>query len=168
MSKSYLYFYKGKFTTENGLKDALIKDGVVWISRGTFYYYEPASSEEIYYQRDYLRDILFDTLVINKDEYDHFQKWINDKTKEGTLKVRKNCTWYHCEENDGMGTDWDDCLENILWTGDVPIENEEQVIEDYCQTLTEEEFKTFCRLSEVRQSTIAQKWRIEKYAQENR
>ena len=42
----------------------------------------------------------------------------------------------------------------------------EQVIEDYCQTLTEDEFKTFCHLSEARQSTIAQKWRIEKYAQE--
>ena len=88
-----LYFYKGKFLTELGLKRALIKEGRVWVSRGTFYLYE--KTEEYYFEFDTLRDILSDKGVINEEEYNHFQKWINHKKKEGELKVLSDFTFYH-------------------------------------------------------------------------
>lgn len=168
MGKSYLYFYKGKFRTETGLKYALIKDGTVWVSRGNFYCYLPYSDEEIHYTRDYLRDILHENGIITDEEHKHFQKWMNEKVKEGTLSVRKNCTWYHCEANDGMGEEWDTCLESILWEGVTPIETEEQVVEDYCEAITEEQFRIFLKLPECRQEAIARRWRIEKYEKEGK
>lgn len=159
--KSYLYFYKGKFRTEVGLRCALIKDGIIWTSRGTFYLHE--ATDEYYRPFDELRDRLRDRKVITEEEYKHFQKWINDKTKSGEIKVVKNMTWYHCEETDGVGDEWEYILE-ALRDDDFPIETEEEVIENYCdECLDEEQFRIFELLPECRQSAIARKWRIEKY-----
>lgn len=161
--KQDLYFYKGKFLTELGLKRALIKDDRVWVSRGTFYLYE--KTEEYYWHFDTLRDILNDKGVINAEEYAHFQKWINKKEREGEVKVLRNFTFYHCDENDGLGDDWNECLDALRDFGNSDIKTDEEVIEDYCQTLTEEQFHTFLRLPEIRQFTIAKKWAVESYDQ---
>ena len=157
------YFYEGKFHTEEGLKRALIKDGSVWVSRGTFYCYLPYSDEEIYYHFDYLRDILHDNGVINDEEYKHFRKWLNSKEKEGSLSVKRNCTWYHSEETDGMGVDWPECLE-ALRNGFLDIKTDEEIMEEYCdKALTDEQFKVFEKLPECRQFAIARKWKIERF-----
>jgi len=158
-----LYFYKGKILTEIGLKRALIKEGRVWTSRGTFYLYE--QTEEYYFEFDTLRDILSDKGIINAEEYNHFQKWINKKEREGEIKVLRNFTFYHCDENDGLGDDWNECLDALRDYGNGDIKTDEEVIEDYCQTLTEAQFNTFLKLPEVRQFTIAKKWAVESYEQ---
>lgn len=163
-----LYFYEGKFLTELGLKRALIKDGWVWVSRGTFYCYLPASEEQMHYHFDYLRDILYDNDIITEEEFKHFRKWVNVQNKEGKMSIKKNCTWYHCEANDGIGEEWFYCLEGILNDGEPRIETEEQVIEDYCQTLTEEQFHTFLKLSDLKQFKIASKWAIQEYETKNK
>lgn len=156
-----LYFYKGKFYTELGLKRVLIKDGRVWVSRGTFYLYE--KTEEYYWHFDTLRDILNDKGVINAEEYAHFQKWINKKEKEGEVKVLRNFTFFHCDENDGLGDDWNECLDALRDFGNSNIKTDEEVIEDYCQTISEEEFKAFLKLPDLKQFNIASKWAIKTY-----
>lgn len=158
-----IYFYEGKFHTEEGLKRALIKDGNVWISRGTFYCYTPASEEEIFYEFDFLRDNLLEDGFISEEEHKHFRKWLNAKKKEGTLLVRKNCTWYHSEETDGMGVDWPECLE-ALRNGFLDIKTDEEIIEEYCdKALTDEQFEVFSKLPDCRQFAIARKWKLEEW-----
>lgn len=163
-----LYFYKGKFYTELGLKRALAKDGELTFSRGTFYLYEAVF--EYYYKFDYFRDLLHDRKLINDDEYKHFQKWINERVRSGEIKVLRDHTFYHIEANDGVGDDWDYVLEGLRNYGTSEgelIKKDEEVIEDYCQTLTEEQFHLFCLLPDIRQFNIASMWAIGKYQKEH-
>ena len=159
-----LYFYKGNFYTELGLKKALSKDGELWYSRGTFYLYEDVF--EYYYKYDYFRDLLHDRNLITDEEYNHFKKWLNEKIADKEVQVLKNYTFYHIDANDGVGDDWNYVLETLRDWGTSEgerIKTDEEIIEDYCQTLTEEQFQTFLALPDARQFTIAAKWATEEY-----
>jgi len=159
-----LYFYKGKFYTELGLKRALAKDGELTYSRGTFYLYEKYF--EYYYSYNEFRDRLHDYNYITDEEYKHFKKWLNKKVADKEVQVLKNHTFYHCDATDGIGDEWDYILESLRDFGtseENRIQTDEEVIEDYCQTLSEEEFKKFCQLPDLKQFNIASKWAIETY-----
>jgi len=154
------YFYEGKFYTERTLKSALIKDGTIWVSSGSFYYY-PEYNDEVIYQFDILRDILHDNGLITEEEYKHFRKWVNAKIKSGKIDYRPGLTLYHSEYSDNMGYEWDEAFD-ILRNDDV-FETEEEVIENYCNTLSEKEFETFNKLPDSCQLSIAMNWRIKEY-----
>ena len=79
--------------------------------------------------------------------------------------------FYHCDENDGIGTDWWDCLDAVRdcmdrfdpkWPDDF-IENAEYSVEEYCQTLSDKEFEEFETLLEEEQYKLAMRWRIKMY-----
>lgn len=164
-----LYFYKGKFYTDLGLKRVLAKEGELTFSRGTFYLYE--SVFECYYRFDYLRDLLHDYKLITDDEYKHFRKWLNKKIENKEISVLRDYTFYHCDANYNAGGDWNYALEALRNYGTSEgeqIKTDEEIIEDYCQVLTDEQFKTFCKLPEARQSTIASKWAIKEYHEKQR
>lgn len=155
-----LYFYKGKFYTELGLKRVLSKDGHLTYSRGTFYFYEKVS--EYFVNRTYLKDCLTDEMIITPEESKHFQKWLNNKVKNGEIRVLRNYTFYHRENIEGnIGGDWNEALEDLM--DNLDIRTDEQVIEDYCQTLDKKEFYEFLKLSDLKQFNIASKWAIETY-----
>ena len=163
------YFYKGKYRTEEGLKRALIKDGIVTVSPKQNYYCYEAYTEYCY-PYDMMLDYAHDYEWCSEEELKHFRKWLNQKIKNGEITVC-NTAWYHCDENDGIGTEWWDCLEAVKdgmdrfdpkWPDDF-IENAEYSVEEYCQTLTDEEFAKFETLPEEKQYRIAMKWRINMY-----
>ena len=164
------YFYKGKYRTDEGLKRALIKDGIVWTSpKRNYYCYEDFT--EYCYPYDMMLDYAHDYEWCSKEELKHFRSWLNKMIKEGKITVC-NCIFYHCDENDGIGTpEWWDARESILggMFGFDPkypddfIENAEYSVEEYCQTLTDEEFAKFESLPEEKQYKIAMKWRIDEY-----
>lgn len=163
------YFYKGKYRTEEGLKRALIKDGIVTVSpKQNYYCYEEYT--EYCYPYAMMLDYAYYYEWCSEEELKHFRKWLNQKIKNGEIIVC-NTSWYHCDENDGMGTDWWDCLEAVKegrdrfdpkWPDDF-IEEAEWSIEEYCQTLTDEEFAEFKTLPEKKQYRIAMRWRIDIY-----
>ena len=164
-----LYFYKGKFRTENGLKRALIKDDIVDVSAGTFYLLEDVY--EYSYPYGILEDMITDKGVCERKD---FRKWLNKEIKEGRCQVFKNQRFYSSfDYTDNIGTDWWDCLECILdsldrYNPNYPddfIETDEQVIESYAdEALTQEQFDNwFVKLSDEEQFKIASKWRIDMY-----
>lgn len=160
-----IYFYKGKFYTELGLKRVLSKEGRIWYSRGTFYLYK--ANFEYYYDRQYFKDLLHDNDLITDEELKHFQKWINAKVRSGEISVLKGHTFYHCEENDGMGGDWDEALEALkdsYYNKENAIQTDEEIIEEYCdKALTDEQFEVFSKLPDCRQFAIARKWKLEEW-----
>jgi len=167
---SDLYFYKGKYRTDEGLKRALIKDKIVWTSpKQNYYCYEDYT--EYCYPYDMMFDYASDYEWCSKEELKHFRSWLNKMIKEGKITIC-NCMFYHCDENDGIGTcDWWDTREAIMDCMDrldpkYPddfIETSENSVEEYCQTLSEDDFKKFEELSEDKQYKIAMSWRIEMY-----
>lgn len=159
------YFYEGKSYTERTLKSALIKDGTIWVSKGSFYYY-PDFRDEFVYQFDMLRDLLRDNELITDEEYKHFRKWLNAKIKVGKVDYRPDLTLYHSEYSDGIGLEWYEALD-MLKDADI-FETGEEVLEDYCDTLTEEEYEIFSKMSDNYQEAIAMEWKIDKYEKENR
>ena len=164
-----LYFYKGKFRTEEGIKRALIKDGTVDVSPLCNYYAWEAKFE-YYYDFDYLKDICLDRGYITEDDYHHFRKWLNKKIKSGEIK-----TWfgryYSSDYTDNIGFDWwetFECIRNSLdyWNPKYPdefIETDEEVIEAYGDTISNEEWDKLLKLSDEEQFKIAAKWRINEY-----
>lgn len=164
-----LYFYKGKFRTEEGIKRALIKDGIVDVSP-LCNYYAWEDKFEYYYDFEYLRDYCHDYELITDEEYKHFRKFLNEKIKSGEIK-----TWfgryYSSDYTDNIGFDWwetFECIRDSLdyWDPRNPedfIRSLELIIEDYCDTISEEEFKEFEKLSDEEQEKIAMKWQIKKY-----
>lgn len=164
-----LYFYKGKYRTDEGLKRALIKDGIVTVSpKQNYYCYEKYT--EYCYPYYMMQDYASDNEWCSEEELKHFRKWLNTKIRDGEITVC-NTSWYHSDYTDGIGTEWWDCLEAVKdgmdrfdpkWPDDF-IENAEYSVEEYCQTLTEEEFAKFENLPEEKQYRIAMKWRIKVY-----
>lgn len=165
-----LYFYKGKFRTEEGLKRALIKDGRVTTSpKQNYYCYEDFT--EYCYPYDALFDYAHDYEWCTEEELKHFRKWLNSKIKEGKISV-VNASWYHCEENDNLGTtDFWETLEAILdgmWSFDPRypddyIESLEDTINNYVDTISDDEYNSFSQLDDAKQSKIAMAWRIKEY-----
>ena len=165
-----LCFYKGKYRTDEGLKRALIKDKIVWTSpKRNYYEYEDVF--EYCYDFETLRDYVTDYEMCSSDDAKHFRRWLNQKIKEGKIKVL-NTSWYHCDANDGIGTmDWWDTREAIMdcmyrFDSKYPddfIETSENSAEAYCQTLSKEDFERFEKLPEDKQYRIAMRWRIEMY-----
>ena len=164
------YFYKGKYRTYEGLKRALIKDKIVTVSpKQNYYWYEDKT--EFYYPYSMMYDYAHDYEWCSKEELNHFRSWLNKKIEEGKISVL-NTSWYHCEENDNIGTEnfWD-TLQAIMEGMDrfdpkYPddfIETDEQSVEEYCQTLTNEEFNKFQKLPDDNQYRIAMSWRIKCY-----
>ena len=141
-----LYFYKGKFRTDEGLKRALIKDDIVTISPNRAYYLWEEKFE-YYYDYDMLKDYCTDYEYITKEEANNFRKWLNKMVKEGKIEVVHH-QWYHCDENDNIGTeDWWDTREAIIdnmdrwdprWPDDF-IEHVERTVEAYGDTISQEE-----------------------------
>lgn len=170
MKQEDKYFYKGKYRTEEGLKRALIKDKIVTVSpKQNYYLYEDVF--EYCYDFETLRDYVTDYELCTAEEAKHFRKWLNEKIREGKISVLKT-SWYHCEENDNIGTEdfWDTLqaiMENInYFDPKYPedfIETDEQSVEEYCQTLTDEEFNKFEKLPDDKQYRIAMRWRIKCY-----
>ena len=159
-----LYFYKGKIYTELGLKRALIKSDEVWTNTGVFYLY--AKTEEYYWKYSQLKERLRDREIITEDEYKHFRKWLNEQIREGYASFTRKMTFYHCHQNDGVGTDWHDCLETLREFGDSEdnrIKTDEDIIDDYCETLDDDQFAIFSKLPDQRQFNIASKWAIQEY-----
>ena len=166
-----LYFYQGKFRTEEGLKRALIKDGTVWVSKKQNYYWWEKQFE-YYYDFEMLRDYVTDYELCTKEEAKHFRKWLNNKIKEGEITVL-NTMWYHSDATDGIGCcEFWECLDAIRgdayplsYTRDYDyfIETVEQTVEDYGETISEEEWKEFLKLPDAEQEKIAMKWRINDY-----
>ena len=141
MSNADLYFYKGKYRTDEGLMRALIKDGTVNVEYGTFYLLEDVY--EYYYPYYYLEDMITDTGVVDRKG---FRKWLNTQIKYGKCQVLRKHHFYSSDYTDNIGTDWWDCRECILDSLDrydsrYPddfIENAEMSIEEYMnQVLTE-------------------------------
>ena len=167
---SDLYFYKGKYRTEEGLKRALIKDGIIWTSpKRNYYHYIDVF--EYCYSFEMLRDYVTDYGLCSADDAKHFRKWLNQKIKENKIKVI-NTSWYHCDENDGIGEiDWLDTLDSVMDTRSsfdlqYPndfIETSEQSVEEYCQTLNREDLNKFESLSSDKQYKLAMNWRIDMY-----
>ncbi len=165
-----LYFYKGKYRTEEGLKRALIKDGIVTVSpKQNYYCYEDYT--EYCYPYDMMFDYASDYEWCSKEELKHFRSWLNKMIKEGKITVC-NTSWYHSDYTDGIGMiDFWDCLEQIREGMDrfdpkYPddfIETLENSVEEYCQTLSDEEFKEFEKLPEKKQDRIAMNWRTNLY-----
>lgn len=164
-----LYFYKGRYRTEEGLKRALIKDGIVTVSPKQNYYHYMEYTDYCY-PYDMMLDYAYEYEWCSEEELKHFRKWLNQKIKNGEITVC-NTSWYHCDENDGIGTDWWDCLGVIKdymdifdpkWPDDF-IENAEYSVEEYWRTLTDEESAKFETLPEEKQYRIAMKWRINMY-----
>ena len=170
VSYSDLWFYKGKYRTELGLKRALIKDDIVTVSPKRNYYCW-RDKYEYFYPYDWMRDSCWDDGYITEEEYDHFRKWLNKMIKTGEIDVCCH-EWYHCEENDNIGTEefWE-TLEAVLdgSCGEERymyeyIENAERTLDNYCgDILTKEEFNEFDKLPEDKQFKIAMKWRIQTY-----
>jgi len=165
-----LYFYKGRYRTDNGLKRALIKDGIIWVSPKRNYYCWDKQFEYCY-DFEYMRDYCHDYELITDDEYKHFRKWLNKMIKAGEITIC-NTSWYHCDENDGIGTpDFWDAREAVVDSMDrfdpkYPddfIETLENSVEEYYETLTDEEFKEFEKLPDEVQEKAAMKWRIKMY-----
>ena len=163
-----LTFYKGKYRTPRGLKQALIKEDIVWISKKRNYYLWDAFYE-YYYDYEYFRDLCNNDGFITASEYKHFRKWLKEKIKTGEIKYI-NTRWYHCEENDGIGCiDYDECLECVRDGLSNPrdldnyIETSEQSIDYFADTMTAEEFQEFLKLPEAVQLTKAMNWRIKTY-----
>lgn len=162
-----LYFYKGKFRTDDGLKRALIKDGTVWVSPYRAYYLIE-KYWEYYYDKDMLEDYATDYELTTRE---NFNKWLREQIKTGQCQVC-HTQWYHCDANDGIGTmDWWDTREAIedsldRWDPKYPddfIERSERTWEEYVDTISDEEFKKFERLPDDKQMRIAMKWRINLY-----
>ena len=141
-----LYFYKGKYRTEEGLKRALIKDKIVWVSpKQNYYCYEDYT--EYCYPYDMMFDYASDYEWCSKEELKHFRGWLNKMIKEEKITVC-NCMFYHSDYTDGIGMIyfWD-CLEEIREGMDrfdpkYPddfIETLEQTVEEYSETVSKEE-----------------------------
>lgn len=164
-----LYFYKGKFRTEEGIKRELIKDGTVDVSPLCNYYLWE-SQFEYYYDFEYLRDYCHDYELITDEEYKHFRKFLNKKIKSGEITTFYG-RYYSSEYTDGIGFDWYEtfeCIRDSLdwWDPRNPedyIRDLERVVEDYCETISKEEFKEFEKLSNEKQERIAMKWQINRY-----
>lgn len=162
-----LYFYKGKYRTDEGLKRALIKDGIVWVSPyRTYYYIERYFG--VYLNRDELRDYAVDYELTTEE---NFNKWLREQVKDGQCEICRT-QWYHCDDNDGIGTcDWWDTRDVIIDSMDCfdpkhPddfIEMSERTLDEYCDTLSEEEYEKFNKLPENKQFRIAMKWRVDMY-----
>ena len=161
-----LYFYKGKFRTEEGIKRALIKDGLIWVSPLKNYYLYEDYNPELYYSADELEDYLEDQCLFEKGK---FRKWLNSKIKEGKVKVLKT-KWYHDEEC-GKTEFWE-ALE--FWQDvydrfdpkypDEFIEWNERTIESYLDTLqTNIEYDAAEQYSDEDLMKIAMQWRIKTY-----
>ena len=165
-----LYFYKGKYRTELGLKRALIKDGIVTVSpKQNYYLWEKCF--EYYYPYDMLKDYCTDYEYISEEEAKHFRAWLNKMIKAGEIEVT-NHEWYHCEENDNIGTeDFWDTLEAVKDNMDrfdpkYPdefIEDVERTIDEFADTVSEEYWNEFLKLPDEEQEKIAMKWRIKTY-----
>ena len=165
-----LYFYKGKFRTDEGLKRALIKDDIVTISPNRAYYLWEEKFE-YYYDYNMLKDYCTDYEYITKEEANNFRKWLNKMVKEGKIEVVHH-QWYHCDENDNIGTeDWWDTREAIIdnmdrwdprWPDDF-IEHVERTVEAYGDTISQEEWDKLMKLPDEEVDKIAMKWRINEY-----
>jgi len=84
-----LYFYKGKFRTEEGIKRELIKDGTIDVSP-LCTYYAWDKQFEYFYDFDYLRDLCHDNELITEEEYKPLESFLIRKLKRGN----GNC--YEC------------------------------------------------------------------------
>lgn len=162
-----LYFYKGRFRTDEGLKRALIKDGTVNVSPYRAYYCIEELSEYSW-DRQTIKELAIDRYLATEEE---FNKWIKEAIDNGECEVT-HTRWYHCDANDGLGTrDWWDTREAVesdfdCWNPKYPddfIERSEITWESYADTLSEEEFKKFEKLPEDKQMRTAMRWRINIY-----
>lgn len=164
-----LYFYKGKFRTENGIKRELIKDGTIDVSP-LCTYYAWDKQFEYFYDFDYLRDLCYDNELITKEEYKHFRKFLNKKIKDGEIRTYYG-RYYSSEYKDGIGFDWwetFECIRQSLdwWDPRNPddfIEEVENTVEAYSDTVSQETWDKFLKLSDEEQNKIAMKWRINEY-----
>lgn len=169
-----LYFYKGKFRTELGMKRELIKDGTVDVSP-LCTYYAWDKQFEYFYDFDYLRDICHDRELITDDEYKHFRKWLNKKIKDGEIRTYYG-RYYSSDYTDNIGFDWwetFECIRESLypWNPKYPdefIETDEEVIESYSETISQEEWDKFLKLPDEEQEKIAMKWRVNEYKKANK
>lgn len=161
-----LYFYKGKFRTEEGLKRALIKDGTIYVSSGTFY--RIPSLDELCYPYDYLEDIVTEKRYVDRKG---FRKWLTQEIREGRCQVLRNQRFYSSDYTDNVGTDLYDCLDCIVdafyyYDPKYPddfIERSETTWENYAQTLEDKDWERFKVLPDSSQMRIAMKWRIAMY-----
>ena len=162
------YFYKGKYHTLEGLKRALIKDDVVWTSPKKNYYLIE-KYHEYFEDREWWRDMSIEwKLTTEKD----FNKWLKEMIVSGQCDVC-NTRFYHCDASDGMGMmDFEDTLDYILDDAnsynfddeyDEYVETSEKSFEKYAETLTDEQWHKFEKLSDDKQMRIAMKWRINEY-----
>ena len=165
-----LYFYKGKYRTEEGLKRELIKDKTIWVSPKRNYYCFN-TRDEYFWPYEEFKERAEDYDWCSKEELKHFRKWINEKLETGELDIL-NTQFYHSDYTDGIGMiDFWDCLEEIREGMDrfdpkYPddfIETLEQTVEEYVETISDEEFKKFEKLPEKKQDRIAMNWRIKMY-----
>lgn len=163
---SYLYFYKGKFSTENGLRYILLKEGKIESVRGDFYLYP--KNDTHYRSFNVLRDDLLKHKIISVKEYEDFSKWLKVKDNNGELTRLKNYTLYTCKENGGLLEEFETVLEKFIKRHPGVIETEEEVIEDYAKTIPEVQRRTFRLLPTYRQSYFAAKWRNERYQKEKK
>ena len=156
-----LYFYMGKFRTEEGLKRALIKEGVIshaWRVRAYEY-------SDTYYDYNYLKDMLRDSGLEEK-YLKHFRKWL----KDNNIPFVGKQTWYYSDEIDGWSI-WEEVFEAVLEGcrdfnpkfPDLYIEDLEHTLDNYIETLSDEEYKLFVKLPEEKQFKQAMKWRINSY-----
>lgn len=156
-----LYFYMGKFRTEEGLKRALIKEGVIshaWRVRAYEY-------SDMYYDYKYLKDMLRDSGLEEK-YLKHFRKWL----KDNNIPFVGKQTWYYSDAMDGWNT-LDNTMEAVL-DGYEPfdpkfpeyfVEPLEYTLDNYTETLSHEEYQLFVKLPEEKQFKQAMKWRINSY-----
>lgn len=165
-----LYFYKGKYRTEEGLKRALIKDKKVWTSPKQNYYLL-VDQFEYYYDFEYLKELLKDRNMLDEKQLKHFRKWLNQQQKEGLVDVL-HTSFYHCEETDGMGfPDFWEILESIIDYNDIFneeycddfVEQVERTFDNYIDNLSEDEFKELEKLPENKQYKKAMNWRVQQY-----
>lgn len=163
-----MYFYKGKYHTLEGLKRALIKDDVVWVSPKKNYYLIE-KYHDYFQDREWWRDMSIEwKLTTEKD----FNKWLKEMIDSGQCDVRNTC-FYHSFASDCLGEMYfEEALEYILDDAnsynfdneyDEYVETSEKSLDEYVDILTDEQFHKFDSLSDDKQMKIAMKWRINEY-----
>lgn len=164
-----LYFYKGKYRTEEGMKRQLIKEGNVWVSpKKNYYRFEEWS--DYFYDIDTLHDYAerFPEYICSKEDLKHFRKWVNKMIAQHRISVAYT-SWYHTD-NYGFPTFFealDDLMGNLnIFNPKYPdefIETVEESCDRYIDTLTEKEFAEFQKLPDDKQLKLGMKWRIKVY-----
>jgi hypothetical protein len=152
-----LYFYKGKFHTELGLRKVLMDEKEISVYYGPFYntdYYDYC------YTKEELREKLHDDEYITDEEYNHFTKYLKQQVESHDFTVI-NEPLYGGEMTDCLTSPWNDCFQLILdERDDNHIQTEEDIMDDYGETLTDDEWNKYCNLPYEKQFTVAKRWKL--------